>query len=497
MIKLSKSNLSAIDSIEKPDNSVFQLPEKVLQFGTGVLLRGLPDYFIDKANKRGIFGGRVVVVKSTSRNSADEFAEQDGLYTVCIRGWKNNAVQSADHLNVSLSRVVNANTQWPDVLQCAQNPELKIIISNTTEAGIVLRTEDAINTDVAPVSFPGKLLAFLYHRYRFFNGKMDAGMVIIPTELIPENGKVLKDICVQLAKTHGLGNDFIQWLETANAFCDSLVDRIVPGKPQPQQAAKIFQALGYEDDLMIISESYALWAIQSTNPLVKEILSFHLADERVIIAENIEKYRTLKLYLLNASHTFSCVLALQGGFRYVKEAMIDSVFEHYIKSLLLRESVGAITDDDIGHDEAEGFAEDVLDRFRNPFIEHKWSDIAKQVTLKMRMRCIPLIKRYYDKFEQIPFLMVKGFAAYLLFMRTLKGEHGNFIATVNQDNFVLEDEKAEKLYSYWLSGNIEDVINGILSDQDLWGDDLTSLEGFGAAVIKEVGLLINASLEKI
>jgi len=497
MIKLSRANLPIVWKAEKPDDAVFQLPEKVLQFGTGVLLRGLPDYFIDKANKQNIFNGRVVVVKSTAKNNTDEFAEQDGLYTVCIRGWKNNAVQSSDHLNAAISRVINANTDWPGVLACAENKELKIIISNTTEAGIVLQAGDAINTNAAPASFPAKLLAFLYRRYTFFNGNTDAGMVIIPTELIPENGKVLKNICLQLAKMHQLENDFIQWLETANEFCDSLVDRIVPGKPQPEQAEEIFQSLGYEDGLMIVSESYALWAIQAKNPLVKETLSFYQADEGVIITEDIEKYRTLKLYLLNASHTFSCALALQGGFRYVKEAMNDSVFDHYIKSLLLQESVRALTNEHISKQEAERFAEDVLDRFRNPFIEHKWSDIAKQVTLKMRMRCIPLIKMYYEKFGEAPSLMIKGFAAYLLLMRTQQDAQGNFIAAANHTHFIAEDANAEKLYGYWLKENAEDAVNAILSDKDLWDDDLTSLKDFEASVMKEVGLLMNASLEKI
>lgn len=495
MKKLSKANLPAIKGIETPGENIFQLPEKVLQFGTGVLLRGLPDYFIDKANKQNIFNGRVVVVKSTSQNNTDGFALQDGLYTTCIRGWKDNTAQSFDYLNASISRVINANADWAGVLACAGNPELKIVISNTTELGIALDENDRINTGAAPVSFPGKLLEFLYKRYRRFSGDKAAGMVIIPTELIPRNGAVLKEICIKLANINRLENGFIQWLDDANEFCDSLVDRIVPGKPE--QAAEISQSLGYEDGLMIVSESYALWAIQSANPLVKEVLSFHQADECIVIAEDIEKYRTLKLYLLNAAHTFSCMLAIQSGFRYVKEAMDDSVFEHYIKALLTDEAVRAIAGGQIALEEAQRFADDVLDRFRNPFIRHKWSDIAKQTTLKIRMRCIPLIKMYDEKFGRLPPLMIKGLAHYLLFMKTHKDSQGKYSTAVNGKGFIVEDAKAETLYNHWQRGNTDEVVRAVLSDKDLWNEDLGLIKNLADSIVEEVDSLINVTLEKI
>lgn len=497
MIKLSKANLPVIWKVDKPDDTVFQLPEKVLQFGTGVLLRGLPDYFIDKANKQGIFNGRIVVVKSTLQNNTDEFAIQDGLYTTCIRGWKNNTVQSFNYLNASISRVINANTGWADVLACAENPEMKIVISNTTELGIVLDEKDKINTGIVPASFPGKLLEFLYRRYRYFNGDRAAGMIIIPTELIPDNGTALKEICRELANIHRLEDDFIQWLDHANEFCDSLVDRIVPGKVALPEAEEIFRSLGYEDDLMIMSESYALWAIQAKDPAAKETLSFHKVDAGVIITGNIEKYRTLKLYLLNASHTFSCIIALTSGFSYVNEAMSDSGFEQRIKTLLADEAIRAIESGQIALEEARQFAEDVLDRFRNPFIKHKWSDIAKQTTLKMRMRCVPLIKMYKEKLGQLPPLMIKGFAHYMLFMKTHKDAHGNYITTADGKDFIVEDAKAGILFDHWQGANTDEVVRAVLSDTALWNEDLTLIKDLAASLAEQIDLLINVSLEKI
>jgi tagaturonate reductase len=197
---LSREALATISSDNwiLPSERVFQLPEKVLQFGTGVLLRGLPDYFINKANNQGIFNGRVVIVKSTSSGGTNEFAQQDSLYTHCVRGIQNGQKVEENIINASVSRVLSAKDEWSEILKCAENQEMEVVISNTTEVGITLKPDDNIH-DAPPVSFPGKLVAFLYKRFSFFNGDESKGMVIVPTELIPQNGKKLKAIILELA----------------------------------------------------------------------------------------------------------------------------------------------------------------------------------------------------------------------------------------------------------------------------------------------------------
>jgi tagaturonate reductase len=317
-MQLSKQNLKIISSVPGvivPGDKIFSLPEKVLQFGTGVLLRGLPDYFIDKANRAGIFNGRVVVVKSTAMGDTDEFVKQDNLYTLCIRGMEGEKKIEEFIINSSISRVLSAKENWDAILQCAYNPELKIIISNTTEVGITLTMDDIRLSP--PNSFPGKLLAFLYERYKIFNGSKESGVVIIPTELITENAAKLRSIVLELARMNKLEDEFAEWLQTANHFCNSLVDRIVPGRLQPDDRANTEKKLGYTDELMIMAESFRLWAIESDNEEVKQILSFTKTDEGMVIAPDIEKFRELKLRLLNGTHTFSCGLAFLAGFKTV------------------------------------------------------------------------------------------------------------------------------------------------------------------------------------
>jgi tagaturonate reductase len=272
---LNKENLKNInaDKVTKPTAEILALPEKVIQFGTGVLLRGLPDYFIDKANQKGIFNGRVLVVKSTStsRGGADEFSKQDNLYTLCVKGIEDSVPVEENSINASISRVLSASQDWAEILRAAHQPEMQVVISNTTEVGIV-KSEDKI-TNNPPQSYPGKLLAFLHERYKAFNGSAESGMIIVPTELISDNADKLKEIVLDLAIQNKLGWDFENWLKTANHFCKTLVDRIVPGKLPAAEQKAIENELGYEDELMIMAEPFRLWAIESSSEKVKEALS--------------------------------------------------------------------------------------------------------------------------------------------------------------------------------------------------------------------------------
>jgi tagaturonate reductase len=470
MMHLSKSQLPGTGA----------LPEKVLQFGTGVLLRGLPDYFIDKANKAGLFNGRVVVVKSTAHGDTSAFDKQDGLYTLCVRGIENGKKIEEDIVNASISRVISAATDWQAILQCAANPEMELVISNTTEVGISLVDDNVHGTP--PVSFPGKLLAFLLARFEHFKGAADKGMVIVPTELLPDNGRKLKEIVVVLARNNHLSEEFVQWLLQHNHFCNSLVDRIVPGKLPAAMQAATEQALGYKDELMIMSEVYRLWAIESSAEKVKKVLSFSEVDSGVVIAPDINVFRELKLRLLNGTHTLTCGLALLAGFDTVKQAMEDEAMSNCIEAMMMQEIAPAITDIYIREDAAWRFAHSVLDRFRNPHLEHRWISITMQYTSKMKMRDVPILLRHYQRTQEVPAMMALGFAAYLLFMRSERTADGRYEGTANGVSYTITDDQAGWFHESWKRLEPAVLVRTALSNKALWGTDLCELKGFPQAV---------------
>ena len=471
-MNLSKETLASIKApgVVKPSTEIFALPEKVLQFGTGVLLRGLPDYFIDKANRRGLFGGRVVVVKSTDSGDAGAFDRQDGLYTLCVRGIEDGRKVEENIVSSVISRVLSARDGWSDILKLAHQPEMQIVVSNTTEVGIQL-VEEAIEGRV-PASFPGKLLAFLYERYKAFSASADSGMVIVPTELIVDNGKKLAGIVKELAGFNRLEEGFVAWMDEHCRWCSSLVDRIVPGKPDAATLQQLERDLGYKDDLLSISEVYRLWAIQGDEK-VRQVLSFAGADEGVIIAPDIEIYRELKLRLLNGTHTLSCGLAVLAGFPTVKSAMDDAAFSSFVADLMLKEIAPNIPYE-LPLSEARDFGLKVLDRFRNPHIQHQWISITMQYTSKIRMRVVPVLLKHYQPTP--PPHMVLGFAAYLLFMRGQSGP--------------VTDDRAGYFKDLWQKEPSE-VVKTALSDQGLWGADLTDVPGFEEGVREGLDMLMN------
>lgn len=480
------------DSVAVPDASLFELPEKVLQFGTGVLLRGLPDYFIDKANRNGIFNGRIVVVKSTSKGDSTAFDKQDGLYTLCVRGLQQEEKVEENIINASISRVLSAAEQWEQVLECAHNQQLQIIISNTTEVGIQLVNDDVRHHP--PKSFPGKLLAFLYERFKAFGGSEHSGMVIVPTELIPNNGKKLESIVLELAHLNGLEDAFIEWIEKCNCFCNSLVDRIVPGKPQAELHSPIEDELGYTDNLLIVSEVYRLWAIEG-NEQVKNILSFAPVDEGVIIKPDIDIYRELKLRLLNGTHTLSSGLAFLAGFHTVKDAMEEGAMSAFITELMQNEIAASIPYD-VSLEDAQNFGRQVLDRFRNPHIKHLWINITMQYSSKMKLRCVPVLLKHYQVHKTVPELFTLGFAAYLHFTKPVVKRGYQYYGQLNGGNYLIQDDHAELFYKRWSELSAADLVKEVLSDADFWGEDLHALPGFTQAVTDKLNSIVNHGVKE-
>ncbi|HEX2608964.1 MAG TPA: tagaturonate reductase [Flavisolibacter sp.] len=500
-MKLSRYTVKNITApISVPDDALFELPEKVLQFGTGVLLRGLPDYFIDKANKQGLFNGRIVVVKSTAQGDSSLFDKQDGLYTICVRGKEQGRTVEETIVNASISRVLSATDEWEQILECAHNREMQVIISNTTEVGIQLVPDDIRHHP--PKSFPGKLLSFLYERFRAFGGSAHSGMVIIPTELIPDNGRKLESIVLELAHLNGLEESFIEWVEQHNCFCNSLVDRIVPGKPDAAQLKEIENAAGYTDGLVIIAEVYRLWAIEGNEEL-RSVLSFAGADPGVVIAPDIESYRELKLRLLNGTHTLSCGLAFLSGLETVKAGMEDQRLSAYMATLMQRE-IGPSIPYTMEAALIQEFSKNVLDRFRNPYLRHLWLNICMQYSSKLKLRCVPLLRRYYELHNQVPELIALGFAAYILFMKAITCKGAQYFGEHNGVPYLIQDDQAAVFFARWQGRDAAGVVKATLSDTPFWGEDLTLYRGFEKEVTSQLeslmqgdtGELIECTLNK-
>lgn len=475
-----------------PQDELFELPERVLQFGTGVLLRGLPDYFIDKANRQGIFNGRIVVVKSTSQGDTSAFDKQDGLYTLCVRGLQNGEKVEENIINSSISRVLTATEEWGQILECAHNSNMQIIISNTTEVGIQLVQEDI--RQHPPKSFPGKLLAFLFERFKAFGGSEHSGMVIVPTELIPENGTKLQAIVLELAHLNSLEDGFIEWLECCNHFCNSLVDRIVPGKPDQSMQTSLETALGYSDGLLTMSEVYRLWAIEGDED-IKSVLSFAQADEGVVIEPDIDIYRELKLRMLNGAHTLSCGLAFLSGFETVKIAMDDETFSAFVANVMQDEIAPNILYN-VDLSVAHNFGYKVLDRFRNPHIQHQWINITLNYSSKMKMRCVPVLQKYYESAETAPELFSLGFAAYIYFMKAVTIRDGKYYGDLNGASYFIQDDRAEVFYKRWAGLSITALVKEVLQDAAYWGTDLSSLPGFTETVTDKLNSLINVGAKE-
>lgn len=495
MSHLSINELSRLrhhPNLVVPKAAIFNLPEKVLQFGTGVLLRGLPDYLIDKANRQGVFNGRIVVVKSTDSGDSAAFNEQDSLYTLCVRGIENNELVEENIVCSAISRVLSAKSQWETILACAQNPELQIILSNTTEVGIQLVQDDISATP--PASFPGKLLAFLYARFKAFGGSQESGLVIVPTELISDNGTKLESIVIELAHRNGVESGFFDWLESANHFCNSLVDRIVPGKPDADTCQALYDKFGYEDKLLTLSEVFRLWAIEGDEH-IKQVLSFATTDDGIFIEPDINLFRELKLRLLNGTHTLSCGLAYLAGYDTVISAMQDEIMASYIGNLMLAE-LGLAIPYPMDGKRPQRFGMQVIDRFRNPHLNHQWLSITLNYTSKMKMRNVPTLLRYYEIFDCIPQYVSLGFAAYLYFMKPVAKEGFVYFGERNGQPYPIQDEKAEYFYQKWQQYDTTELVEKVLQDKSLWDTDLSLLPGFAQSVTDNLGNMLEHGVKQ-
>lgn len=442
--------------------------EKILQFGEGNFLRAFADYLVDIMNEQGIFDGSVVIAQPIENGLCDLINSQDGIYTLVLRGRKNGEAVERSRIIKSISRCVDPYRDFNEFLKIAENPDLKIVISNTTEAGISFCSSDR-SDDVPPSSYPAKLTRFLYERYKFFGGSDESALYILPVELIDNNGEELLKCVKQYADLWELPEDFSSWLNKCG-FSNTLVDRIVTGYPKKDDEA-FFQKLGYTDKLLDTAEPFFFWAIEDKNGL-KELFPAHKTGLGAVFCDDISGYKIRKVRILNGAHTVSVLGAFLEGFDIVRDMMNDELFEGFIKSTLENEVIPFIP---LLYEEKTSFAKSVLERFNNPFIDHRLLDISLNSVSKFKARCLPSLLDNV-KSGVFPKNMFFGLACLIEFYNGKFNENGVFTGQRNGEEYEIRDSKDVLDFFSRVNGS-DGKVNAILSNTDFWGCALSEIDG--------------------
>lgn len=453
-------------------------PERVLQFGEGNFLRAFVDYFIDMLNERTGFNSKVVLCQPIAPGLADMINEQEGLYTLFLRGFENGKKVNDKRVISCVSRCLNPYKEYDEVLACAENPDLRYIACNTTEAGIAYNPSCQF-TDVPADSYPGKLTQFLYKRFEKFGKEAGKGFVILSCELIDNNGKELEKCVLQYAKQWNLGEEFISWIKAENIFCSTLVDRIVTGYPR-NEAASICEELGYQDNLINTGEVFGFWVIEGPESLKKE-LPFEEAGLPVIICDDHKPYKQRKVRILNGAHTSFVLGAYLAGQDIVRDCMDDEVICGFMNKTIYDEIIPTLT---LPKEELLSFAASVTERFKNPFIDHALLAISLNSTSKWKARVMPSFKGYVEKTGELPKCITASFAFYIAFYHGMNlTEDGLVASRPAGDEYTVKDDKPVLQFFYdHKDDDAETLAHAVCSNTDFWDEDLSKIPGFESAV---------------
>ena len=461
-------------------------PEKVLQFGEGNFLRAFVDYWFDLANEKADWNGKCVLVQPIAPGLAKMINEQEGLYTLYLRGSENGQKVDDKRVISSVSRCLNPyeKADYEKMMDVAASDDLEIIVSNTTEAGIVYDPACQQN-DCPPSSFPAKLTQVLYHRYKA--GKK--GIIMLACELIDNNGKELLKCVNQYIDQWGLEDGFKKYVNEDCTFCGSLVDRIVPGRIRdPKEVAELEEKHGYADPLLDVGEVFGVWVIEGDTKL-NDILPFRKAglEDHVFVTPDMSPYKKRKVRILNGAHTGFVLGAYLAGFDIVRDCMHDETILGYMNKMLLQEVVPILP---LDQDDCKKFAAAVEDRFNNPFVNHELMSISLNSTSKWRARNMPSFLEYVGKNGKLPTCLTMSFAAYIAFYSNdvqeltdkglvCKRAKGNEY-TVSDDRWVLE------FYNEHKNDDVPTLVHAVMTNEQMWGQDLTKVPCFEEATVKNL-----------
>ena len=464
-------------------------PEKVLQFGEGNFLRAFVDYWFDLANEKAGWNGKCVLVQPIAPGLAKMINAQDGLYTLYLRGSENGRKVDDKRVISSVSRCLNPyeKEDYEAMMEVAASDDLEIIVSNTTEAGIVYDPA-CQKDDCPPSSFPAKLTQVLYHRYRA--GK--PGILMLACELIDDNGKQLLKCVNQYIDQWGLEDGFKKYVNEDCTFCGSLVDRIVPGRIRdPKEVAELEEKNGYADPLTDVGEVFGVWVIEG-DPKLNDVLPFRKAglEDHVFVTPDMSPYKKRKVRILNGAHTGFVLGAYLAGFDIVRDCMHDDTILKYMNKMLLDEVVPILP---LDKEDCKKFAAAVQDRFNNPFVNHELMSISLNSTSKWRARNMPSFLEYIEQNGTLPACLTMSFAAYIAFYSNdvqeltdaglvCKRAKGNTY-TVSDDRWVLEFYYAHK------DDDIPALVHAVMTNEQMWGRDLTQIPGFEDATVNNLAMI--------
>lgn len=436
-------------------------PIKVLQFGEGNFLRAFIDWFIQELNDKADFNGDVCVVQPLQFGRVEELKKQDGLYTLLLEGIQNGEIVRNKQIIDCLGDFINPYTEWDKYLEYAASADLKVIISNTTEAGIAYDSSDIDETKTSP-TFPGKLLTFLKKRYDILGDK-GSGLYILPCELIDYNGDTLKEYLNLLAKDRKYDEGFIFWLNNANKFYNTLVDRIVPGYPK-DQIATLQMEDNFVDNNVVKGEVFHLWVIEGDSS-IKNILPIDKTNLNILVTDNVKPYKERKVKILNGSHTCMVPVAYQYGVRAVNEMMQDDYLKQWLYAFLKEEVWPTI---DMPLEEKNKFTNDVMERFLNPTIYHELLTISLNSMTKYKTRVLPSAIAYYEKTNNLPKHSLFSLAS-LFVMYSLRKDDGSSLVNDNP-------EFVEMWQRLWNTNDIDALVNEVML-MEHWEYDFNKMYG--------------------
>jgi tagaturonate reductase len=450
------------------------MPERVLQFGEGNFLRAFVDWMLHRMNERGLFTGSAVLVQPIAKGMTEALNAQQGLYTVLLRGLEGGALHESHELVQSVSRSIDPYADYDAFLACAKNPDLRFVVSNTTEAGI--RTDPSDRLDARPAtSFPGKLTQLLYARFRHFDGDPERGLVMLPCELIEKNGVALERAVRATAEAFRLPRDFGRFLSDACVFTSTLVDRIVTGYPHAE-AAELAERLGYEDSLLVVGETFHSWVIERHRPIEAE-LPLREAGLHVVFTDDVGPYRERKVRILNGAHTMTALAAHLAGKETVRDCMEDPLFAAFVERGIRDEIVPTLK---LPREEVLAFAEAVMERFQNPFLKHAVLDIALNSVSKYKARILETVRDHFRQRGVLPPRLVFALAALIVFYRGREMKDGALVGDRDGAAYLIRDEPPvlEFFRDAWASEKADDsafyaeLSRRVLARSDFWGEDL-------------------------